>query len=141
VTAQPGQAISLLHHRASDIWILPGVVWGRNLVPESREAEATHLLDILDRLLARHPGTVVPEQGSAFDATLIELNRSYWQHLQERLQLLWRKGENQPGTASGLSAPEQDEVGPEGRLRDRLNVQRVWQQIENSGFDSATTGH
>jgi hypothetical protein len=141
VTTQPGQAIALLYHRASDIWILPGVVWGRNLVPDAREADATHLLHILDQLLARHPGTVVPEQGPAAGAGQIELNRHYWQNLLETLQLLWRNGENQPGTTSGLSALEQNAVGPEGRLRDQLNVQRVWQHIENDGFDGPSVGH
>lgn len=137
VQVQHGQAIALLHHRTSDVWILPGVIWGRGLVPDLREAEVTHLQRILEQLTALNPTTVVPEQGPAANASLIEKDRRYWQHLLKSLQELWDRGESQPGMASGLTAVEQRATGPEGRLRDRLNVQRAWQQFENNSFDGA----
>ena len=141
VQVQPGQAVALLHHRTSDVWILPGVIWGRNLVPDLREAEVTHLQRILDQLTALNPKTVVPEQGPAANDSLIEKDRRYWQRLLKSLRELWDKGESQPGMASGLTAVERDATGPEGRLRDRLNAQRAWQQFENDSFDGTPSSH
>lgn len=139
VQVQPGQAVALLHHRASDVWILPGVIWGYDLVPDLREAKITHLQHILDQLTVLNPKTVVPEQGPAANDTLIERNHRYWQHLLNSLQELWDRGDSQPGAATGLTAAEWDVTGPEGRLRDRLNVQRAWQQFENNSFDADPT--
>ncbi|MDO8249447.1 MAG: hypothetical protein Q7T78_06975 [Rhodoferax sp.] len=135
VRVQPQQSVALLHHRASDVWILPGVVWGRDLVPDLREAEALPLLRILDVLALLTPVRIVPEQGAADDGTLLQHNRAYWTRLLDALNTRWYQGENQPGSASGLTPAEWAQADADTRLRDQLNVQRAWQQIENDGFE------
>ncbi len=133
---QPQQAITLIYHRASKTWILPGLVWGLEVAPDLREAQATDMLRVLQRLALIHPARIVPEQGAVGDETLIAHNLSYWQRLLAELNSRWQRGESQPGYASGLLPTSAIGASPSTRLRDRLNAQRAWQQIENSGFEN-----
>ncbi|MEY4882668.1 MAG: hypothetical protein RIS34_522 [Pseudomonadota bacterium] len=135
VKVQSQQTVVLLHHRVSDVWILPGVIWGRDVVPDLHEAQVAQLLDVLDALTLLNPTCIVPEQGEVSDHTLIDRNRAYWNRLNEALMVRWHRGENNPGAASGLTPSTQAQTGLEGRLRDQLNAQRAWQHIENTAFD------
>ena len=137
IEVQPQQFVTLLYHRASDTWILPGLVWGQGIVPDLREADALQMLHSLERLTLRQPQRIVPEQGPVGDGALITQNITYWKRLLESLNARWLRGESQPENASGLPLPEGIRANPEARLRDQLNAQRAWQQIENSGFDPA----
>lgn len=131
---QAQQSVALLRHRPSGVWMLPGVVWGQGVVPDLREADAVQLLGALNRLVALQATLVVPEQGAPGDSTLIDDNRAYWTRLLLALKTRWQQGESQPGTASGLTPSGEVQAPPPARLRDRLNAQRAWLQIENSGF-------
>jgi hypothetical protein len=135
VAVQPQQTIALLHHRVSNVWILPGVIWGHDVVPDLHEAQLARLLEVLEALAQFTPTRIVPEQGEVGDNTLIDRNRAYWTRLSEALILRWHRGENNPGGASGLTPLTWAHTGLDGRLRDQLNAQRAWQQIENTGFD------
>ena len=134
VEVQAQQSVALLQHRTSGVWILPGIVWGRGLVPDLREADAVQLVGVLNQLAALQVTRVLPEQGASADGSLIDDNRDYWTRLLLALKTRWNQGENQPGTASGLTESDRAQASPSARLRDQLNAQRAWQQIENSGF-------
>lgn len=135
VELAPQEAVALLYHRASATWVLPGVVWGLGLVPQLREAQVDALLQVLDRLAQRAPTRLIPEQGAVGGADLLAHNRAYWQRLLDRVNERWHRGDSQAGTASGLSHAQALSASQDARQRDQLNAQRVWQQIENKGFD------
>lgn len=146
IEVQPQQFVTLLHHRASDTWVLPGLVWGQFVVPDLREADALQMLHSLERLALRQPQRIVPEQGNVGDSALMSQNIQYWQRLLASLNTRWQQGENQPGNASGLLPADGSRVNSDAHLRDQLNAQRAWQQIENNGFDQPLlewplTGH
>lgn len=131
---QTQQSIAVLHHRASGIWILPGLVWGNETVPDLREADSAQMIIALNKLLVMEPRRIVPEQGTDGDGSLIARDMAYWKRLLDALNIRWSQGESQPGNASGMTSVERDKFPESARLRDQLNVQRAWQQIENKGF-------
>lgn len=88
----------------------------------------------LNKLLVMEPRRIVPEQGTDDDGTLIARDIAYWKRLLDALNVQWSQGENKPGNASGMTSAERDKFPKSARLRDQLNVQRAWQQIENKGF-------
>lgn len=134
VEMQAQQSIAVLHHRASGIWILPGLVWGSDTVPDLREADSTQMINAINKLRDLKPHRIVPEQGADGDGSLIARDLAYWKRLMDALNSRWSQGENQPGSASGLTPTEWAQLPESAQLRDQLNVQRVWQQIENKGF-------
>jgi hypothetical protein len=136
VEVQAQEFVALLRHRASDTWLLPGVAWGQGLTPQLREADASQLLHILERLSVLKPTKIIPEQGEVGDSAMIRENISYWQRLLDRVNERWQQGENQPGNASGLLPLDAAGSSEDARLRDQLNAQRAWQQMENKGFDA-----
>ncbi len=135
VEVQAQESVALLYHRASDTWLLPGVVWGQGLAPQLREADASQLLQILEGLSMLKPTRIIPEQGEMGNGTLIMENINYWQRLLGSVNERWQRGESQPGNASGLLPFDVASESVDARLRDQLNAQRAWQQVENKGFD------
>lgn len=133
---QPNQSVTLLHHRASNTWILQGVVWGHGLAPQLRDADTKHLLNVLGQLSSRQLVHVIPEQGVAGDGSLVGENITYWQRLVGSVSQRWHNGDSQPHDASGLSAEQALVADPETRQRDFLNAQRAWQEVERDAFSS-----
>jgi hypothetical protein len=135
----PGEWTTVVHARGAQVWITPGLVWGHGLVPDLRDANLDHMIAALEWLASQTPQVLVPEQGRAVASVGPAKDLAYWRRLKLQVAEAVHSGRSLNEllrTASDAGAAADTATGKQ-RLSTEphsLNLQRAWQQIEQTYF-------
>lgn len=125
----------VLQHRASGLWIAPGLLWA-GAVPELRDAALGPMLESTRVLLGLvgPDGAVLGEQGPRAAAAALRDTLAYWEALDAAVRQAVGQGALESEATGALALPAFARLRAHEE-RHPLNVQRAWRQAEQAWLD------